>query len=180
MKYFLPLVLLVAILMTAGCVGGDKNAAVTPTTSTPVPPQTTSIPTTVITPENTTSVISTITPNVSITTSIEPIKTPILKPDPTDVSEINFLHYSDSDFSVDYPSTWTIANSTYFPYYCESILDTSRNDYHVCFENETKSIGPFYFWENDHYKKPYRIVTFTSTDGKLKFVSFTQDFLVEP
>ena len=68
-------------------------------------------------------------------------------------------------------------NFTYFPYYCESILDESRNDYHVCFENETKSIGPFYYWQNEKYKKPYRIVTFTSADGKIKFASFTIDFL---
>jgi hypothetical protein len=164
----------VAVLIITGCVSENKSN-LTPNQTTPTP--TTSIPTTVITPEIPTSIIPTITPNVTTTPSIIPTKTPTPKPDPTDVSEINFLHYSDSDFSVDYPSTWIITNSTYFPYYCESVLDTSRNDYHVCFKNETKSIGPFYFWENDHFKKPYRIVTFTSADGKLKFVSFTQDFL---
>jgi hypothetical protein len=178
MKYLLFIVLLLAVVITAGCVSENKSNLTLSDTPTP----TTSIPTTVIIPEITTSIIPSITPNVTtpnVTTipSITPTKTPTPKPDPTDVSEIKFLHYSNSDFSVDYPSTWIIANSTYFPYYCESVLDTSRNDYHVCFENETKSIGPFYFWENDNYKKPYRIVTFTSSDGKLKFVSFTQDFL---
>jgi hypothetical protein len=177
MKYFHFIILLMAVILSAGCVSENKNGAFTPTASTPVPTPTTAILTMVITPEITTSEISTITPNETITTSSEPPKTPTPKPDPTDISEIKFLRYSDNDFSVDYPSTWIISNSTYFPYYCESVLDTSRNDYHVCFENETKSIGPFYFWENDHYKKPYRIVTFTSADGKLKFVSYTQDFL---
>jgi len=175
MKYLLFIVLLVGILITAGCVNENKDALVTPAQTTPTP--TTSIPTTVITPEITTSIIPTITPNVTTTTSIEPIKTPTPKPDPTDVSEINFLHYSDDDFSVDYPSTWIITTSTYTPYYCKSVLDTSRNDYHLCFENETKSIGPFSFYLDDGLKKPYRIVTFTSADGKLKFVAFTQDFI---
>jgi len=174
MKYLLFIVLLVEVVITAGCISEDKNAAVTPT---PVPTPTSSIPTIVITPEITPSVSPTITPNVTITTSITPTNTPTPKPDPTDVSEIKFLRYSDSDFSVDYPSTWTITKSTYTPYYCKSVFDTSRKDYHVCYENETKSIGPFYFSEDDNIKKISRIVTFTSADGKLKFVSFTQDFL---
>jgi hypothetical protein len=164
--------LCIAVIFSAGCTSQQV-----PTASTPSPTPLTSIPTTVITPEITTSIISTITPNVTISASVEPTKTPTPKPDPTDVSEIKFLTYYGSDFSVDYPSTWTITNSTYTPYYCKSVLDTSRKDYKICFENETKSIGPFSFYEDDNLKKPYRIVTFTSADGKLKFVSFTSDFL---
>jgi hypothetical protein len=174
MKYLFLIVLLVAVLIITGCVSENKSN-LTPNQTTPTP--TTSIPTTVITPEITTSIISTITPNITTTQSITPTNTPTPKPDPTDVSEIKFLHYSDSDFSVDYPSTWIITKSTYTPYYCKSVLDTSRNDYHVCFENETKSFGPFDFYPEDNLKKQSRIVTFTSADGKLKFVSFTTDFL---
>jgi len=159
--------LCLVIIFVAGC---TNQTASNVSTQTP-------IPTNDITSAITTSIILTESPSTTTTTSIVPNKTPTPKPDPTDVSEIKFLSYSDSDFSVDYPSTWTITNSTYSPYYCESVLETSRNDYHVCFENETKSIGPFYFWESDHYKKPYRVVTFMSADGKLKFVSFTIDFL---
>lgn len=164
--------LCIVVIFSAGC-----TSQTVPSASTPSPTPTTSIPTTVITPEITTSIISIITPNVTITASVEPTKTPTPKPDPTDVSEIKFLTYYGSDFSVDYPSTWTITNSTYTPYYCKSVLDTSRKDYKMCFENETKSIGPFSFYEDDNLKKPYRIVIFTSADGKLKFVSFTSDFL---
>jgi len=153
--------LCVAFIFSAGCTSQKDSPASTPEPTPqpaageiPQPPA--PEPPTIIPPETT--------------------KPPAPKADSTNVSEIQFLQYSDSDFSVDYPSTWTIANSTYFPYYCESILDESRNDYHVCYENETKSIGPFYFWENDHYLKPYRYVTFTSADGTLKFSAFIVDF----
>jgi hypothetical protein len=169
--------LCLSVIFSAGCTSQPASTAPAPE---PTPQASVSPP--AITPEITTSVIPAISPNGSTfnaTTypSVVPTMTPTPKPDPTDVSEINFLHYSNSDFNVDYPSTWTITNSTYTPYYCKSVLDTSRKDYHVCFENETKSIGPFSFYEDDSVKKPYRIVTFTSADGKLKFVAFTQDFL---
>lgn len=158
-----------AVIFVTGCTSQTVPAA-----STTTPTSTISIPTTVITSVIKTS-IPTIAPNVTAT-SIVPIKTPIPKADATDVSEITFLHYSDNDFSVDYPSTWTITQSTYTPYYCKSVTDTTRNDYHICFQNETKSIGPFNFFDSNNYKKPSRIVTFTSANGKLKLVSFTTDF----
>jgi hypothetical protein len=50
-------------------------------------------------------------------------------------------------------------------------------DYHVCYENETRSIGPFNFYEDDTLRKPSRVLTFTSADGTIKFISFTSDFL---
>ena len=164
----------IAVIFSAGCTSQPASSASAPEPTLPV-----SVSTPAVTSEITTSVITAITPDgtISNATTMVPTMTPTQKPDPTDVSEINFLHYSDSDFTIDYPSTWTITNSTYTPYYCKSVLDTSRKDYHVCFENETKSIGPFSFYEDDSVKKPYRIVTFTSADGNLKFVAFTQDFL---
>ena len=154
--------LCIVIIFAAGCTSQKVSSAATPE---PTPQQ----PAVGIPPP--------LTPEPPTLIPQEPMKPPSQKPDSTNVSEIQFLHYSDDDYSIDYPSTWIVANSTYFPYYCESVLDDSRNDYHVCYENETKSIGPFYYWQNDKYKKPYRIVTFTSADGKLKFTSFTIDFL---
>ena len=68
-------------------------------------------------------------------------------------------------------------HSTYTRYFCQNVFDDSRTNYHVCYENETKSIGPFNFYEDDTLRKPSRVVTFTSADGTLKFVSFTSDFL---
>jgi len=157
------ILLCMAVIFSAGCTNQTLSSQ-----SPPTPTPTTVIPT--ITPNVTTA-------NATTSTSIIPIVTPTQKPDPTDVSEITFSRYSDSDFSVDYPSTWIITHSLYTPYYCKSVLDSSRKDFHVCFENETKSIGPFSFYEDDNLKKPYRIVTFMSADGELKFVSFTSDFL---
>jgi len=154
--------LCIIIIFSAGCTS-QKASPVTTPEPTPLPAAA--------------GIPPPLTPEPPAIITLEPTIPPTQETDPTNVSEIKFLQYSDGDFSVDYPSTWTVTNSTYFPYHCESILDDSRNDYHVCFENETKSIGPFYYWENDKYKKPYRIVTFTSADGKLKFASFTIDFL---
>ena len=45
----------------------------------------------------------------------ETTKPPSQKSDPTNVSEIKFLHYSDDDFSVDYPSTWNSSKFHVFP-----------------------------------------------------------------
>ena len=162
--------LFTAIIFTAGCTSQTAPAA-------PVQPaSSTSIPTTAIIPVITTSILQT-TPDVTITASITQEETSSPKADPTDVTEIKFLHYSDSDFSVDYPSTWIITHSTYTPYYCTNDSYVYNRTYHVCYENETKLIGPLNFYVNDNLKKPTRIVTFTSADSRLKFVSSTSDFI---
>jgi hypothetical protein len=119
------------------------------------------------------------------TTNPDEITSPTILPDttrsptvdPTDVSAIRFAQYSDRDFSVDYPAAWNITHSAYTRYFCQNVFDDSRTNYHVCYENETKSIGPFNFYEDDTLRKPSRVVTFTSADGTLKFISFTSDFL---
>jgi len=159
------IVLCIAAIFIAGCTNQTAPASIPIPTSTPTP--VTTIP----------LIVPTTSPNETTTPTIVPITTRSPQVDPTDVAEITFLRYSDSDFSVDYPATWTITNSSYTQYYCQNVLDSSRTDYHLCFENETKSIGPFNFYENDNFKKPSRIVTFTSADGTLKFVSFISDFL---
>ncbi len=112
-----------------------------------------------------------------MTPAVVPGTTLLPTADPTMVSVITFLRYTDSDFSIDYPSTWSITHSLYTRYFCQNVFDDSRTNYHVCYENETKSIGPFNFYEDDTLRKPSRVVTFTSADGTLKFISFTSDFL---
>jgi len=157
-------ILCIAAIFGVGCT--NQTAPLQTPTPTPVP--------TPVVPQVMTTPIA--TPHETTTPASVPVTTLPPPADPSDISEITFLRYSDSDFSVDYPSPWTITHSTYTPYYCKNVLDTSRSDYHVCFENETKTIGPFDFYEDDNIQKPSRIVMFTSADGTLKFVSFTSDF----
>lgn len=162
--------LFTAIILTAGCTSQTVPAApVQPTPATPVPTTAgiTLVTTQVLQP----------TPNVTTQASVTPAATSSPKADPTDVAEITFLHYSDSDFSIDYPSTWTITNSTYTSYYCKNFSDVNDKNYHICYEDETRSIGPLDFYVNENLKKPTRIVTFTSADSRLKFVSSTSDFI---
>ena len=105
-------------------------------------------------PAVTTSTIIPAAPAIITTTTVIPITTLLPERDPTDVSEITFLHYSDGDFSVDYPSTWTIATSDYTPF----------------------PVGPFRLYDDPRLNKPYRIITITSPDATKKFVALTQDF----
>ncbi len=129
-----------------------------------------SIPT--ATSSRTISVISTKTTMSVIINTTAVIK----NADPADVSKIKFLRYSDDDYSAEYPSAWTVENSVYTPYFCDNTVDISSPAYHLCYQNETKTIGPFFFYDDSNYNKSSRVVTFTSGDKKLKFVSFTKDF----
>ena len=139
--------LLIAVMLMAGCV-----RPTTPAASVPAPAITPSIPIPAISAVILPSIIPT-TPTVTPTTSIVPVKTLLPKGDPTDVSEITFSYYYDSDFSVEYPSTWTTATSIYTPY----------------------SVGPFYLYDDPRFNQPYRVVTITSPDNTKKFVALTQD-----
>jgi hypothetical protein len=161
--------LCIAAVLAAGCASQTSQDS-----SIPVPTPAVSIP---LTPEKTIPIISTTNPNETAITAVVPGATLLPTADPTIVSDITFMHYSDSDFSVDYPSSWSITHSTYTRYFCQNVFDDTRTDYHVCYENETKSIGPFNFYEDDTLRRPSRVVTFTSADGTLKFISFTSDFL---
>ncbi|MHB8163142.1 MAG: hypothetical protein ACYDDV_02215 [Methanoregula sp.] len=159
------------IMLTIGCISQPDAPVVT---KTPAP--VTLIPTTSLAAINNSSALPPTTPIQIITPSAIPEKTPLPKADPTDVSRIDFLHYSDNDFSLDYPSTWNVTNTTYTPYYCKNYLDADSTNYKICYQNETKSIGPFNFYEDNNVKKQRRVVTFTSADGKLKLVAFTAEF----
>ena len=144
----LLIVLILAVIVTAGYTSPTSPAA-----PGPVPPFTTPLPAPPVPPVTTNAVIPTV-PTVMLTTTFVPITTLIPKRDPADVSEITFLRYSDSDFSVDYPSTWTLATSDYTPY----------------------PVGPFRLYDDPRLNTPYRIITFTSPDATKKFVALTQDF----
>lgn len=96
---------------------------------------------------------------------------PAPRPDPVDVSDIRFVRYTDNDFSLDYPSTWNVSESTYTSYPCFGTA-TKR-----CYQNEIRTTGPFDFSDDERLQKPSRIVTFTSADKKQKVVAFTADFL---
>ena len=157
--------LCIVSIFVAGCTSETAETVPTATPTTSIP--TTVVPTTLITPELTE--IPTITPNATTSPSVLPTLSP--KADPTDLSEITFSHYSDSDFSLDYPSTWNITKSTFTLYNCNSV-EANR-----CYQNETKTIGPFFFNEDPSLKKVVRIVTFSSADGNQKITAFTSDFL---
>jgi hypothetical protein len=139
---------LIVVILTAGCIHqttpGASVVAPTITISTPTTAVSSVIPDTVI------PATSAVTP----TTSIVPIKTLLPEADPTDISKITFLHYSDGDFSMDYPSTWTITTSDRTPH----------------------PVGPFYLYDDPRLSTPYRVVTFTSPDKTKKFVALNQDF----
>jgi hypothetical protein len=139
--------LLVAVIIFAGC---TQRPA--PLESVPQPSFTTTIPETGISPVISPRVSPT-TPEITPYPTTLPTKTPA-PADPTDISQITFLPYSDDDFSMDYPSTWTVATSLYTPY----------------------QVGPFYLYDDPRLNKPYRVVTFTSPDNTKKVVALTQDF----
>jgi hypothetical protein len=141
--------LVIAVIFAAGCTSQTAPAAPVPT---PVP--TTIVPATARPTVITTPVIPTPSPIVTTIPTVVPVTTLLPQADPTDVSEINFSYYSDSDFSVEYPSAWTTATSMYTPY----------------------SVGPFYVYDDPRLTEPYRVVTITSPDTTKKFVALTQDF----
>jgi hypothetical protein len=154
MRYYsgiLLVLLIIAVIFTAGCTRQTSPAAPVPVPALTAPVTATASPPVIIT---TTPVIPALTPVIATTTTVVPVTTPFPKADPTDVSEINFSYYSDSDFSVEYPSTWTTATSMYTPY----------------------SVGPFFLYDDPRLTEPYRVVTITSPDTTKKFVSLTQDF----
>ncbi|PKL58433.1 MAG: hypothetical protein CVV34_02315, partial [Methanomicrobiales archaeon HGW-Methanomicrobiales-5] len=153
-------------MCATGCTSQPETPEVPPA-STPATPVPTPTGTVVIV----TAQIPTPAPVIIIVTPI-PRTT-----DATEVSAIRFSRYSDNDFSVDYPFTWTVTKSAYTPYYCKNNLDHESVTYWVCYKNETRFIGPFNYYEDSSLKQQQRIVTFTRADGTLKFVSFTADFI---
>lgn len=170
MKYFLFLLLLVVVIISAGCTNSGSTNANTQITTQLTPNAT--IPT----PSLMSSPIT--TPPITAVATIN--ETPmIIPPYLTDVSKITFTHYNDDDFSVDYPSDWNVSKWVYTPYYCLNNVNPRSQNYTICYQNETENIGPFDYYSpysDNNYQKTPRVVTFTSPDGSLKFSSFTNDF----
>jgi hypothetical protein len=143
------IVLVIVVIFAAGCTNQPS-----PVTPVPAATPTTPIPTTASPSVAITSIIPTTVPTVASTTAVVPITTQVPEADPTDMAEITFEFYYDNDFSVEYPSTWTIADPTETPY----------------------PVGPFYVHDDPRFTSSYRVVTFTSPDATKKFVALTQDF----
>lgn len=162
------LLLCIGLIGAAGCTSQPENTNVTPAITT-VPP----VPATTFTPVPVRVMprIPTTAPTLLATKTVRP------PADPAELSKIRFSPYSDNDFKVDYPSAWNITKSVYTPYYCRNNLDFDSSTFYVCYKNETKSIGPFNFYDDGNIKKQRRVVTFTSPDGRSKFVAFTADLL---
>jgi hypothetical protein len=107
-----------------------------------------------------------------------PARTPVIRvntttaptPDPVDLSRIRFTRYPGPDFSLDYPSGWTVSTSGYTSFSCMMTSSVS------CYQIVVKTFGPFDFNDYGYLEKPVRIVTFTSADRRQKVVAFTSDF----
>ncbi len=183
MKFFSGLFLLVlclAVMCAAGCTTKPvtpERTAVTPVVTTGTLPSTPAASPAPSVPAITGTIVLPADSSPAALTT--PAASAAVRPfaDPTDLSTIAFSHYSDADFSVDYPSAWTITKATYTPYFCKNYLDYESGIFRVCYENETRSIGPFNFYQDNFLTNNRRIVTFTSADGTLRFVSFTADFV---
>ncbi len=142
--------LVTTVIFSAGCTNQPA-----PEVSVPSAISTTPVPTTASPPVTTTTILPTTSPEVTTTPAVIATETTLLPPaDPTDVSKITFEFYYDNDFNVEYPSTWAI----------ETPIETPYN------------VGPFYAYNDPHFKTPYRFVTITSPDQTKKFVALIKDF----
>jgi hypothetical protein len=130
------------MIVITGCTSTSK-----PSSEIPVQPSPSASPTAAMTVPATTPTQVPPTTSSPVTTTGTVKETMAAHADPTDVSQIRFVHYSDSDFAFDYPSTWNVSAFTYTPYFCKS-TEMIR-----CYQAELKTIGPFDFNENSFLKK---------------------------
>lgn len=171
------LLLIALSAMLSGCTRPQSAAGTTPVTT--LPAATAAVPATLNTVAlpvvtDTAAPVAFVTPE----TTVFAAPSPVPAADPEDISRITFSRYTGNDFSIDYPSAWTVAESVYTPYYCKNDVDVANEYYRICYQDEMKTIGPFNFYEGqNNFKSPSRIVTMTSADGRLKFVAYTQEFL---
>ncbi len=141
--------LVTVVIFTTGCINQPA-----PGVSVPAATTTTPMPITTSPSVTTSTIIPPTVPTVATTTVVVPVTTQVPEADPTDMSAITFETYYDNDFSVEYPSTWTIDTLMNIPY----------------------PVGPFYVYNDPRFNPQYRVVTFTSPDHTKKFVALTQDF----
>ena len=138
----LCIMMLFLVLGIAGCTNTPPATTVLPVSNgTESAINTTVTPTTLSTPSP-----------MTVSTPETPQATPEpVPPTETNVSKITFSHYTDLDFSLDYPSTWEMQEST--------------ADY------ATKKISG-----GDIFEESVRVVAFVSEDNTTKLVATIYDF----
>jgi len=150
-KSVVCIILVFLLLGTAGC---TNTPSATPAEQSPGSSlkNTTGIPETVQTPPSPTLSVPETTP----LSEDQKMKDAFFGPHPTaetNLSNITFSSYSDTDFSLDYPSEW--------------VIKKSPADY-----------SPPGIFGRDIFKQPARTVSFVSKDNKTKLVATTLDFIV--
>lgn len=150
-KSVVCLIMVFLLLGTAGCTNAPSGTPAANTTESSIK-NTTGIPETMQTPFS--PALS--TPETTLESEDQKINEKYPEPlqrAEMNVSKIIFSHYSDMDFSLDYPSDWMIK---------KSIADYSKN----------KIFG------RDIFQQQARTVSFVSKDNKTKLVASTLDFIV--
>jgi hypothetical protein len=147
MKFHILVIVLVTVIITAGCVSENKSNL--------IPAQTTPISTIIVTPVFTTVPTAIPTPTTVFTSEDQINKTDNPEPIPTaemNISNITFSHYSDTDFSLNYPLTWEIKKTT---------TEFSNNQING----------------RDVIKQPGRKIEFVGKDNKTRLEATTYDFI---
>jgi hypothetical protein len=175
---FFLFVICIGAIITAGCTSTGSSNATAQITSVP----TTAVPTTAISnpvlPTPTASVITTIA-SATQTTVSNINKTPQLPSDYTDVSKIQFSHYSDNNFSLDYPSAWTVSEYTFNDFINDPVFGYGPNQTLL-----NASVNQIMFYAdvsagagsgNSGQPQVGRNIMFKSSDGKMELIVFTND-----
>jgi hypothetical protein len=147
MKYLLLVIVLIIVTITAGCVS-ENRINLTPTQTTPISTIiVTSVPTTIATTIPTPTALRPSDNQINKTDNPEPIPTAEIN-----LSNITFSRYSDTDFSLNYPSSWEIKKTT---------TEFSNNQING----------------RDVIKQPGRKIEFVGKDNKTRLEATTYDFI---
>ena len=173
MKYLLFVLLLVVVLITAGCTSGNQNVVAAPT-ATPSPTITT-IP--ITTP---TLIQTTVTPDATIIKNVTAKPTTI--PDTTVIDDIVFSTWSDRFVSIKYPNTWTAENRSAYNFTMLCLQQFPRmfylNNCTVDFGSQKcKPVRDFcYKWFNEEITKPTTPwVTISNPDKTVAYKIMTEN-----
>jgi len=154
MKYLLFVLLLVVVLITAGCISGNQNVVAAPTAT---PASTITIIPTIIPTLIQTAVI-TGTPNVTIVKNVTAKPTAIQ--DTAVIDDIVFSTWLDRFVSIKYPNTWTAENRSAYNSTMLCLQEFPRmfylNNCTVDFGSQKcKPVRDFcYKWFNEEITKP--------------------------
>ena len=152
--------LLFIALLVAGCINNDTGMALPSNQSAGKQNLTTTI---------NASAIKTLPPKptpgkaTKVAAGTPTKTTTVVTADPTDPSNISFLHYSDGNFSVEYPQRWSITNASYSAPACSAQSSG-------CSVSTITISGTFYGDLNGI------ITRFTSADKKLVFEAYASDY----